>query len=244
MSQAISGKVNAAAAGQPISESKANSIYDEIAISSSNINGDNTRTESISRRHLVDLSTSLTGEHPTFHQLMSKYQAAASGSYNNTTYATISHGGGCSIAFSIPVVLKPGEALRMQCSLNITEGTVGADGGGNFARSHSEYYFSFWGDPGGIPTQLSPDFGYSLTSNPGCIDHHYVNLDQSFSDKIQNKFIVEQREAFSYIYINKTGSNITLNNVSVKVKVQVPLGGCTANTIKIKEYRLIAMGVR
>lgn len=244
MSQASSGKVNAANAGQTISESKANSIYDDIAVASQSIDASNTRTESISRRHLVDLSTQLTGEHPTFHQLMSKFQQAFSGSYNNTAYTTISHGGGCNIVFMIPVVLKPGEALRLQCSLNISEATVGADGGGNFARSHSEYYFAFFGDPGGVVTQLSPDFGYSLTSNPGCIDNHYVDKDTSFSDKIQHKFIVEQREAFSYLYINKTGSNITLNNVFVKVKVQAPLGGCTANTIKITEYRLIAIGVR
>ena len=244
MSQAISGKMAAANAGQTISESKANSIYDEIAIASQSIDDSNVRTESISRRHLVDLSTQMTGEHPTFHQLMSKFQHVASGTYNNTAYNVLSHGGGCTINFVVPVILKPGEALRLQGSVNVTEATVGVDGGGNYARSHSEYYFAFFGDPSGVSTQLSPDFGYSLTSNPNCIDSHYVNEDTSFSDKIQSKFIVQQREAFSYLYINKTGSDITLTNCSIRVKVQAPLGGCTANTIKIQEFRLVAIGVR
>lgn len=244
MSQAISGKVNAANAGQIISETKANAIYDEVAIASQAIDASNTRTESISRRHLVDLSTQLTGEHPTFHQLQSTFQHVATGTYNSTSYVLVSHGAGCTVNFVVPVILKPGEALRMQGSVNITEATVGTNGGGNFARTTSEYYFAFYGNPGGVPTKLSPDFGYSLTSNPGCIDSHYINEDTSYSDKIQSKFIVQQREAFSYLYINKTGATITLTNCSIRVKVQTPLAGCTVNTIKIQEYRLVAIGVR
>jgi hypothetical protein len=55
---------------------------------------------------------------------------------------------------------------------------------------------------------------------------------------------VQQREGFSYLYINKTGANITFTNVRVRVKVDVPVGAATANTISLKEFRIVAIGAR
>jgi hypothetical protein len=244
MSQVTTGKENAANAGEVISSTKANAIYTEISTASTAIDSSNTRTESISRRHLVDLATSLTGEHPTFHQLMSTAQSAASASYNNTVYADVSHGGGCIINFVVPVVLQPGEVLRLQASINMTESTIGANSGTDYALTNCAYFFAFFGDPGGASTQLSPDFGYSLTSIPGATNIHYLNTVQSYSDKNSFKTIVQQREAFSYIYINKTSAPITFTNVRVKVKVQTPVGAAGVNTIKLKEFRIVALGAR
>ena len=245
MSIVTTGKKNAANAGETISPAKANAIYNEIAASSAIIDNSNTRSDSISRRHLVDLSEQLTGLHPTFHQIQTTFQANTDGSYNSTSYVDVSHGGGMIINFAVPVVLRPGEALRMQASLNMTECTLGAEvGPGDVKLANQYYFFKFFGDPNGVSTALSPDYGYSMSSLPDVAETLYQNIVSSFSDKVQQKCIVQQREAFSYVYINKTSSPITFTNVRVKVRIQPPQGTCTQNSIKIKEYRIVALGVR
>lgn len=243
MSIVSTGKINAANAGETISVPKANAIYNEIAAASATIDSSNTRTDSISRRHLVDLSTQQTGLHPTFHQLMSTSQFAASGNYNNTAYLDVSHGGGAIVNFAVPVVLRPGEVLRLQASVNMTAALLGANNADN-ALVNQYYWFSFFGDPGGVSTQLSPDFGYSLSTIPGINNNAYQSIPSSFSDKTQFKLITQQREAFSYLYINKTAANITFTNVRVKVKVQQPFGTSTQNRITLKEFRIVALGAR
>ena len=174
---------------------------------------------------------------------MSSSQFSASGNYNNTAYLDVSHGGGAFINFILPVVLRPGECLRLQASINMTDALLGANNADN-ALVNQYYWFAFFGDPGGISTQLSPDFGYSLSTIPGININAYQNLISSFSDKTQGKLIVQQREAFSYLYINKTAANITLTNVRVKVKVQQPFGTSTQNRITLKEFRIVALGAR
>lgn len=243
MSIVSTGKMNAAVAGETISVPKANAIYNEIAVASSSIDSSNLRSNSISRRHLLDLAESPTGTHPTFHQIMSASQSLAIGSYSSTAYVDISHGGGAIINFSAPVVLRPGEVLRLQASLNVMAALLGANNA-DCALTNQYYWFSFWGDPGGVSQKLSPDFGYSLSTIPGITDLTFQAIPTSFSDKTQYKLIVQQREAFSYLYINKTGANITLTNVRVKVKVQQPFGTAGQNQITIKEFQTVALGAR
>lgn len=245
MSIVSTAKKNAANPGDIISPAKANAIYNEIAASSAIIDNSNTRSDSISRRHLVDLSEQMTGLHPTFHQIQTKFQDNNSGVYSSTSYVDVSHGLGMIINFVVPVVLRPGEALRMQASLNMIKCTLGAEvGPGDVKLANQYYFFKFYGDPNGVSTALSPDYGYSMSSLPDVADNLYQNIVSSFSDKVQQKCIVQQREAFSYVYINKTSSPITFTNVRVKVRIQPPQGTCTQNTIEIKEYRIVALGVR
>lgn len=243
MSIVSTGKINAANAGETISVPKANAIYNEIAAASATIDSSNTRTDSISRRHLVDLSTQPTGLHPTFHQIMSASQFSASGNYNNTAYLDVSHGGGAFINFINPVVLRPGEVMRLQASVNVTAALLGANNA-DCSLTNQYYWFSFYGDPGGVSTRLSPEFGYSLSTIPGIQDLTYQAIPSSFSDKTQFKLIVQQREAFSYLYINKTAANITFTNVRIKVRVQQPFATAGQNQITLKEFRLVALGAR
>jgi hypothetical protein len=244
MSLITTAKANAAVPGETISSVKVNAVYAEIATATASIGPENTRTESISRRHLVDLGTNPLDIKPTFHQIQTTFQSATTLTYNNTAYADISHGGGCIINFVVPLVLRPGEVLRLQANVNMTACTKGVDSGLNLALSTDNYYFRFFGDPNGVSSAISPEFGYSLLSNSGSTTATYQAINQSYSDKIQSQLVVQQREGFSYVYINKTGANITFTNVRVKVRVDTPLGLATANTISLKEFRIVAIGGR
>ena len=66
----------------------------------------------------------------------------------------------------------------------------------------------------------------------------------SFSDIVNQDLIVQVRVAQSYIYINKTANNQTITIMKPRVRVQVPQGAATANTITLKEFEFVAMGVR
>jgi hypothetical protein len=244
MSLITTAKINAAVPGQTISSVKVNAVYAEVATATAALGPENTRTESISRRHLVDLGTNPLDIKPTFHQIQTTFQSATTLTYNNTAYADISHGGGCIINFVVPLVLRPGEVLRLQANVNMTACTKGVDSGANLALSTDRYYFSFFGDPNGVSSQISPEFGYSLLSNSGSTVAAYQAINSSYSDKIQFQLVVQQREGFSYLYINKTGANITFTNVRVRVRVDVPVGAATANTISLKEFRIVAIGAR
>lgn len=254
MSQVTSTYLYSAKAGETISSASANAIYSEMSTASTTISSDNTRTEAISRRHLKDLSQSPVGEHPTFHELRYTSSAVgATGSYNNTTYATISHGGGAVITFNAPLVIRAGEAIRLQADSTIVDVTEGTNGGGNYSRQTDQYYYAFYLTIGGVDVKASSDYGYSLLTNtnstmPGGYTDWLTtpNLNYSYGDKTgaRNRFILPQKEMFSYIWINKTGADITVTAAKVKVKVQSPLGGCTQNTIKLQQFNLLAMGVR
>ena len=133
----------------------------------------------------------------------------------------------------------------MQASLNIKAITLGVSAAlGDVPLANQYYWFKFYGDPGGVSTALSPDYGYSMSTLPEVDDSIYQNIPSSFSDKIQYNCIVQQREAFSYIYINKTNANVTFTNVRVKVRIQPPDGTCTQNSIDITEFRIVALGAR
>ena len=243
MSQ-VSTYIWRATAGDKTSASSANNIYGGIQTASTSINEDNTRTEAISRRHLYDLSESPVGTaHPTFSFCSSKNNPSASQAFNNTVYADIAYGGGTTIALG-PITLKAGEAIRLQGSFNMIECTKGIDGGGANALDTDVYYYAFFGTVNGVLTQLSPSYGYSLLANSGSLNGNYQVDNQSFSDKIQGKLIVNQREGFSYIYFNKTNIDQTIADVRVRFRVQTPLGGATANSVKLKEFSFVAIGVR
>ena len=246
MSQLTVSKTNAAKAGKTTSASSANGVFTALASASASIDDTNTRSECISRRHLKDLAQSTTGEHPTFSQLETVFQDAASATYNNTAYADIAHGGNCLITFPTAITLRTGEAVRLQANINMKACTKGADagGGGNLALTKDRYFYSFWLTIGGVLTQVSPNFGYSLTQNSGSTDAVAISRNSSISDKIQSKLIVDQKEGFSYIYFNKGAPSQVITDARVRVKVDTPLAGCTANTITLKEYRLIAIGAR
>lgn len=232
-----------AEAGATSSATSANNIYGSISTASTSINEDNTRTEAISRRHLYDLSQSPVGGHPTFHLIRSKSNAGADANYNNTVFADIAHGGGASEAFA-PITLKPGECIRLQGSFNMKSCTKGTDGGGNNALDTDTYFYSFFLNIGGVLTQVSPSFGYGLLANSGSQNSSYQVDNSSFSDKIQGKLIVNQREAFSYIYFNKTNADQIITEAKVRFRVAVPLSGCTANTVNLKEFCFVILGAR
>ena len=73
MSQVKVGKQRLAIAGETTSVSKVNTLFTDITSASTAIGESNTRTESISRRHLKDLYETPQGVHPTFHQLQSRH---------------------------------------------------------------------------------------------------------------------------------------------------------------------------
>lgn len=244
MSQITVSKTNAANAGDVTNATNATGIYSALATASGVVDDTNTRTECISRRHLKDLFEDVTGEHPTFHQLESVFQNAASATYNNTAYADIAHGGNCLITFPTAITLRTGEGLRLQANVNMKACTKGADGGGALALTTDRYFYSFWATINGVNTQVSPNYGYSLTQNSQSTNATYIGINASFSDKIQASLIVDQKEGFSYIYFNKGGPNQIITDCRVRFKVETPGGTATANTITLKEFRLVALGIR
>lgn len=244
MSQLAITKTNAAIPGQVTNATSVNGIYSALATASASIDDTNTRTECISRRHLKDLFEDPTGEHPTFAQLETVYQDAASAVYNNTAFADIAHGGGCAITFPTAITLRPGECLRLQANVNMKACTAGVNGGGSLALTTDRYYYTFYVTVNGVNTKVSPSFGYSLTQNSGSTSAPHLGINTSISDKIQNSLIVDQKEGFSYIYFNKTGGNLVLTDCRVRFRVDIPLATCTAHSVTLKEYRLVAISAR
>lgn len=232
-----------AEAGATSNAASANNIYGSIAAASTSINEDNTRTEAISRRHLYDLSQAPINGHPTFHLIRSKSNAGSSLNYNNTIFGDITHGVGATETFGA-FTLKPGECIRLQGSFNMIECTEGTSGGANEALDTDTYFYAFFLNINGSETQVSPSFGYGLMINSGSTIPAYQNDNSSFSDKIQDSLIVNQREAFSYIYFNKTNLDQTITQAKVKFRVAVPLAGCTANTIKLQHFCFVVLGAR
>ena len=238
MSQVTDTYLYKAKVGETISSANANNIYSSISTASTSINKDNTRTESISRRHLKDLAESPLGEHPTFPFIYKKEQYLASANYSSTTYVDITHGGGTSTTFLAPLTLQPNECIRLQASVNMIEATKGSAG-----VDQDNYWFAFFLNIGGVLTQVSPDYGFGLLCNSGSTNGVYQNNNHSYSDKIYSQLIVNQREAFSYIYINKTGSPQTITLSTLRIKVETPSSG-TNMQIKLKEFTFVTMGAR
>lgn len=248
MSQVKVGKQRLAIAGETTSVSKVNTLFTDITSASTAIGESNTRTESISRRHLKDLYETPQGVHPTFHQLQYLENSAAQADYSSITYQLVSHGGGAQITFPSQIVLKPGEAVRFQATMNIINATPGTDDPPAYALQRDQYYFKFYANVDGLNTNISPDYGYSLCCNtnttmPGGYSNWITKFNVSFSDPVDG-LIIKQKVMFSYIYFNKTALDQTITTAEVRVRVQAPLVGCTQNTIRIKEWTFMAMGAR
>lgn len=249
MSQVLTTYTYKAKVGETISSANANNLYSAINTASTSIDENNTRTESISRRHLYDLSDFPLNQHVTFGFIDDVNQFSATGNYNSTTYVDINHGTLCSItAPNGSIILRPNEAIRLQFSVMVEAATKGNDVGNDNALETNNYYFRFFVNINGVLTAVSPEYGYSLLadaqpSGQGWAPSQSEN-NASFSDIVNQDLIVQVRVAQSYIYINKTANNQTITIMKPRVRVQVPQGAATANTITLKEFEFVAMGVR
>ena len=248
MSQVTTLYTYKAKVGETISSANANNLYSNINTASTSINETNTRTESISRRHLFDLSDFPLNQHVTFGFIDDVNQYAATGAYSSTTYVDINHGVLCSLTAPAPFTLRPNEAIRMQFSVNVESATKGTDSGSDFALETNNYYFRFFININGSLTAVSPEYGYSLLADAEPTQAGYApsatENNGSFSDIANGDLIVQYRISQSYIYINKTANNQTITIMKPRVRVQVPQGAATANTITLKEFEFVAMGVR
>jgi hypothetical protein len=248
MSQVTTVYTYKAKVGETISSANANNLYGNINLASTTINADNTRTEAISRRHLFDLSDFPLNQHVTFGFIEDVNQYLSSANYNSTTYVDINHGVLCSLTAPAPFTLRPNEAIRMQFSVNVEAATKGTDAGGDLALETNNYYFRFFVNINGTLTAVSPEYGYSLLADAQPSQSGYApsasENNASFSDIANQDLIVQNRIAQSYIYINKTANDQTITIMKPRVRVQVPQGTCTANTITLKEFEFVAMGVR
>lgn len=248
MSQVTTLYTYKAKVGETISSADANGIYSNINTASTSIDETNTRTESISRRHLYDLSDFPLNQHVTFGFIQDVNQFSATGNYNSTTYVDINHGVLCSLTAPAPYTLRPNEAIRMQFSVNVEAATKGTDSGSDFALETNNYYFRFFVNINGVLTAVSPEYGYSLLADAEPSGAGWApsqsEANGSFSDIVNEDLIVQYRISQSYIYINKTANNQTITIMKPRVRVQVPQGAATANTITLKEFEFVAMGVR
>lgn len=253
MSQVTTVYTFKAKVGETISSSNANNLYSNINTASSAINADNTRTEAISRRHLNDLSELPANVHVTFTYIQEVGQHLASASYNSTTYVDITQGVTATITPAPgSIVLRPNEAIRLQFSVMVESAVKGTTGTAR-ALETNNYFFRFFVNINGVLTAVSPEYGYSLLADatpsaggggPNGWAPSQSESGGSFSDIANNILIVQVRVAQSYIYINKTANNQTITETKPRVRVQVPNGTATANTITLKEFEFVSMGVR
>lgn len=253
MSQVTTVYTYKAKVGETISSANANNLYANINTASLTINADNTRTEAISRRHLNDLSELPNNVHVTFTYIDEVGQHLASANYNSTTFVDITHGVLCSITPPPgSITLRPNEAVRLQFSVMVEAAVKGTNGTAR-ALETNNYYFRFFININGTLTAVSPEYGYSLLADatpssggggPNGWAPSQSEAGASFSDIANNELIVQVRVAQSYIYINKTGSDQTITETKPRVRVQVPNGTATVNTITLKEFEFVSMGVR
>jgi len=249
MSQVTTLYTYKAKVGETISSANTNNLYSNINTASTTINADNTRTESISRRHLFDLFQSTLNQHVTFGFIQDVNQYLATGNYNTSIiYTDITHGVLCSLTAPAPYILRPNEAIRLQFSVMVEAATKGTDSGFDFALETNNYFFRFFVNINGVLTAVSPEYGYSLLADAQPSQSNYApsqtENNASFSDIATNDLIVQVRVAQSYIYINKTNSDQTITEMKPRIRVQVPQGAATANTITLKEFEFVAMGVK
>lgn len=252
MSQVTTVYTYKAKVGETISSTNANNLYSNINTASTTINADNTRTEAISRRHLFDLSELPANQHVTFGFIKEAGQHLASGNYNSTTFVDITHGLTASITAPAPYILRPNEAIRLQFSVMVEAATKGTNGSAR-ALETNQYYFRFFVNINGALTAVSPEYGYSLLADatpsaggggPNGWAPSQSEAGASFSDIANGELIVQVRVAQSYIYINKTANDQTITEMKPRVRVQVPNGTATVNTITLKEFEFVAMGVK
>jgi molybdopterin-binding protein len=248
MSQVTTTYLYKAKVGETISSANANNLYSNINTASTTINETNTRTESISRRHLFDLSDLPLNQHVTFGFIQDVNQYLSSGNYNSSVYVDITHGVLCSLTAPAPFTLRPNEAIRLQFSVNVEAAVKGTDVGFDLALETNNYYFRFFVNINGLLTAVSPEYGYSLLADAEPTQSGYApsqtENNASFSDIANSDLIVQVRVAQSYIYINKTNSDQTITIMKPRVRVQVPQGAATTNTITLKEFEFVSMGVR
>jgi hypothetical protein len=249
MSQVTTVYTYKAKVGETISSANANNLYSAISTASATINADNTRTEAISRRHLFDLMESPANQHVTFGFIEDVNQFSATGNYNtNLIYTDITHGVLCSITAPAPYILRPNEAIRLQFSVNVEAAVKGTDVGFDLALETNQYFFRFFININGTLTVVSPEYGYSLLADAQPSQSGYApsqsENDASFSDIANQDLIVQVRVAQSYIYINKTANDQTITEMKPRVRVAVPQGAAGPNTITLKEFEFVAMGVK
>lgn len=253
MSQVTTVYTYKAKVGETISSANANNLYANINTASLTINADNTRTEAISRRHLFDMSELPANVHVTFTYLKEVGQHLASANYNSTTFVDITHGVLCSITPPPgSITLRPNEAVRLQFSVMVEAAVKGTNGTAR-ALETNNYYFRFFININGTLTAVSPEYGYSLLADatpssggggPNGWAPSQSEAGASFSDIANSELIVQVRVAQSYIYINKTANDQTITETKPRVRVQVPNGTATVNTITLKEFEFVSMGVR
>ena len=201
-------------AGVIADPSAVNAEYVAIANETGLIDGENLRTEAMTRAHFAGLDAS-TGYYIT------QENTGNATAYTNAAYALVAHG--TQMRMIVGNQIDAGDVVRLHANVYLSDCTLdGAD------TTPLEFRFQFWWDIGAgyvpIDTMEFP-FGGAV---------------KAYAAPAPN-LLKNRRMGFSYVYIH-TGAPITIANIETRVKVINPGGIGTITLREDNSFALIVRG--
>lgn len=211
-------------AGDPLIAGDLNNDYTNTAISTTDLDGLNTRTEWVSRRH-VDTANVLTFN-KNFNLIEDSLNTQT---INSTVYTQVFLGSAFRVTFGTPVTLAPGQVLRAHFDVNVDNSILPAppDFQLPFPGNSDCYQFAFF-----VQDDLLNVYRLGCRSTYSVYDltDHVSAGANPFNAQITERKRTRQRVNHTLCYINTTGADLTLNWIEVRARL-VDLAWVTAIVI-------------
>ena len=191
-----------------------NTEYTAIAAETAALDGDNLRTEALTRAHFAGLDAS-TGYY------ISQENTGNATAYTNAAYALVAHGS--QMRLLVNNVVNAGDVVRIHANVYLSDCTIdGAD------TTPLEFRFQFWWDIGA---------GYVAIDT---MEFPYGGAVKAYAAPAPN-LLKNRRMGFSYVYVH-TGAPITIQNIETRVKVINPGGIGTITLRETNSFVLLVRG--
>lgn len=200
--------------GTVASATTLNTEYAAIATETGVIDGENIRTEGLTRAHFTSLNAS-TG------YWVAQENTGNATTYTNSAYAVVGHG--IPMRLLVNNQINAGDVVRIHANVYISDCVIdGAD------TTPLEFRFQFFWDIGA---------GYVAIDT---MEFPYGGAVKAYAAPSPN-LIKNRRMGFSYVYVH-TGAPITIANIETRVRVLNPGGIGTITLRETNSFALIVRG--
>lgn len=201
------------APGDTTSAGETNTFFTDLQTASANIDGENTRSEWCSFAHVTP-PVNFTYGPAVFNTDFYNVSSTAAQTINSTVFTQVNMGSPFRITPVSPIVLQPGQVLRMHFDTLVSNITYPAPPAGSVVDNRDCYEFQFWNDLAG-GTAFPCKSTYSSTIFP----RSAVATPTSYTAAINTRRRNVQRVNHTLCYINDTGAPITYTWLEVRARL-------------------------
>lgn len=201
-------------AGDAILAADVNTDFANVQSGTTVLTDDNTRTEWVSRGHIVEVPGNRTFNADSNNFIEN---SAATQTINTNTWAQVNIGGAFRITYITPLVLQPGQVLRSHFDVNVMAVTLDPALLNTTPppfNSSDCYQFSFWYQDASLQVrQIGCTSTYSTTIRP------LSPAAPLGVSSMTNYRRIGQRCNHTLCYINNTGAPVTINWLEVRARI-------------------------